>query len=96
MESKILNLYDGMKLAQILSKYITLENDGNKIAIDFIEDLVNKIEPQEYLECINLFVGGIDKEKLPTSEELIEIVYTGMRNNNIFSLLETYKAIGFH
>lgn len=95
LEAKILNFTDAIRLAQILNKYVTLEDDGEKIAIDFIEDLVNKIEPQEYLECVSLFLGGVDKNNLPTGDELLDVIYTGMRNNNIFTLLETYKTLGF-
>ena len=95
MEAKILNFTDAMKLSQILLRYIDPSHDFEKTALNFIDELVNKIQPMDYLECVELFVGKLDKNNLPTGKELVDIIYTGMRNNNVPSLLSVYKKLGF-
>lgn len=84
-----------MKLAQILCRYIDPEHDFEKTALDFIDELVNKIQPMDYLGCVELFVGKLDKDNLPSGDEFIEIIFTGMRNNNAPFLLSIYRKLGF-
>lgn len=95
MESKILSFVDAMVLASILVNYIDLENIQTD-PVDFIGSILDKISPMDYSTCIVLLTGKVlDMKNIPSGEELIKVVYSGLQKNKIILLLQSYKAIGF-
>ena len=96
VEYRKLSFPDAMKLANILIKYIDISTlDMKKSILDFIDDLINEIETMDYLACLEILVG----RKITTDEfsgqELLNILASGMENNNLIGLLSSYKKIGF-
>lgn len=92
MEAKILSFPEAMTLASILDKYITQE----ELAVDFVDNILNRISPVEYLQCLvlltgNTFTDGQDLDGM----ELLQAFYSGLEKNKIISLVESYKKLGF-
>jgi hypothetical protein len=96
MDAKLLNLPDAMKLASILSKYIdTVSFNPEQGALDFVGDLLDKIEPMDYMNCIRLLLEEPQKISHLSGDELLTLLFHGLEKNKIFSLLDAYKNIGF-
>ena len=96
MEAKVLNFPDAMKLAQILGKYIDTESIKDKPLLDFLDDLLNKLHPLDYLETLKLITQKSPKELSELNgNALLSTLYSGLEKNKILSLLDTSKMIGF-
>lgn len=96
-EYKVLNFTDAMHLAEILIRYIDIDKlNKDQTVLEFIESIVKVISSRDYLECINLFLGEKILEKsIPSGDELVSVLFNGMKTNNIFLLIRTYKSLGF-
>ena len=85
-----------MKLASILSKYIdTVLFDPEQIALDFVGDLLDKIKPMDYMNCIKLLLEEPKKMEHLSGEELLQVLFSGLEKNRILSLLDAHSKLGF-
>lgn len=96
MKAKTLDLRDALELASVLNNYIddkSTENDG---VLDFIEKIVSKIPPMEYLHCVKILTGESEEEiaNLDYLTILTEFI-DGLRNNKILTLISFYRSLGF-
>lgn len=85
-----------MNLANILIKYIDL--DTNKLPVDsleFVEGILAKISPSDYMSCMKLILGDIPQISQISGDELLLLFFFGLEENNIIPLLGTHKQIGF-
>ena len=89
MESRILGFIDAMRLAEILYKYSQEVTPETRI-LDFLEILVDKISPLEYLEVLKLLSeeDGVESIK---GDGAIRILVSGLEKNNFIGLLSTYR-----
>lgn len=96
VESKLLNFPDAMRLASILSKYIdTVSFDPEQVALDFVGDLLDKIEPMDYMNCIRLLSEEPQKISHLSGDELLKLLFSGLEKNRILSLLDAHSKLGF-
>ncbi len=95
MKAKKLGLRDALKLASILDKYVDVDK-SEKDVVDFISDIVNIIEPSEYLLCVKLLTGMSDAQlsQLVSIEILTEFI-EGLKENKIIALVSFYRNLGF-
>lgn len=95
MEAIPLNLQDAFRLASILSKYVEKIPDPQADGIDFINDIVEKIDPEEYLACVSLMTNmNTEKIKQEISLNILTVFIEGLKKNQIISLLGFYKSLG--
>jgi len=95
MDAKPLNLRDGLRLAEILDKYVDTETSANAEAIDFISSIVNKIDPISFLRCVALLSGETDEMlKRQISIDILTCFIEGLRENKILSLVSFYRSLG--
>lgn len=89
MESRVLGFIDAMRLAEILYKYSQEVTPETRI-VDFLEILVDKISPLEYLEVLKLLSeeDGVESIK---GDGAIRILVSGLEKNNFIGLLSTYR-----
>ena len=95
MESKLLNFPDAMWLARTITKYLDPETIKDMTGFTFLDEIVAKITPEEFLIAIKLFTRKDVKEieKL-TGDEFVVIFIKGCIANDLLTLLKTYKSIG--
>src|SRR5687768_13568929 len=95
MNIRILNLMDAFHLASIVSKYVdiaTLSED----AVDFIQGIVEKISPQEFITCVSIMTDKTEEDvKKEVSLEILTAFIEGLKMNQIISLISFYKNFGF-
>lgn len=94
---KPLNLEDALHLASILSAYVDVnELNSRQDALDFIDDIVKKISPQDFLHCVKMMTKKTeeDLEKM-TGYDILALFSDGLRENRVISLLDFYKSLGF-
>lgn len=89
MESRILGFIDAMRLAEILYKYSQEVTPETRI-LDFLEILVDKISPLEYLEVLKLLSGENMVESIK-GDGAIRMLVSGLEKNNFIGLLSTYR-----
>ena len=90
-EPKIINLEQALLLYSIIHTKIS----DNKDTISFIEELLTKLTPDEYLNCICLLTGT-EKPEIK-KEDFMDIITNftiGLQINNILSLCELVKKVG--
>lgn len=92
MESKILNLQEGLKLASIISKYLKVEEMKEMTGKDFGYYLFDHMEPDEVITVSRMFV---DPTKQVNGKEIIHECVDGMVRNNVIQLVEAFISIGF-
>lgn len=97
MKTKKLNLEEAFQLASILAKYVNIEEITYDLdALEFIGSIIDKLTPQEYLECVILLTEKnaetIDKE---ISVDILASFIEGLRDNQIIALIAFYKSLGF-
>lgn len=89
MESRVLGFIDAMRLAEILYKYSQEVTPETRI-LDFLEILVDKISPLEYLEVLKLLSGENMVESIK-GDGAIRMLVSGLEKNNFIGLLSTYR-----
>lgn len=89
MESRVLGFIDAMRLAEILYKYSHEVTPETRI-LDFLEILVDKISPLEYLEVLKLLSGENMVESIK-GDGAIRMLVSGLEKNNFIGLLSTYR-----
>lgn len=96
MESKILNFPDAMKLAQVLSKYLEPDKIKTFSELEMIELLLSKIIPEDYAKIILAItnLSLIEFSKLSQVDKIATLIKE-FRENKIYTLIGTYKEIGF-
>jgi len=86
---------DAFHLASIVSKYVdiaTLSED----AVDFIQGIVEKISPQEFITCVSIMTDKTEEDvKKEVSLEILTAFIEGLKMNQIISLISFYKNFGF-
>ena len=86
---------DAFRLASIVSKYVdttVLSED----AVDFIQGIVDKISPQEYLTCVSMMTDKTEEDIIKEpSLEILTAFIEGMKMNQVISLISFYKSFGF-
>lgn len=94
MASKILNLPDALKLATVLGKYIQeFPNPDTTTVLDLLDSVFQKITPEDFKTCIELFTGKpLDTET--SGNDLLKIFSDGIERNKVITLLMTSKEIG--
>lgn len=91
---KTLNLMDAFHLASIVSKYVDTNNLSPDV-VDFIQGIIEKITPQEYLTCVSIMTKKTEEDI--TKEISLDILTTfieGLKANQIISLVSFYKSFG--
>ena len=91
-ETKILNLEDGMSLAQIISKYFDTESIKEMTGEEFAFELFSKAIEEDVIKLLILF-GGIKEGQ--NRDFIISECIKWMIKNNFLDLLEAYKKLGF-
>lgn len=94
MKIKILNLMDAFHLASIVSKYVDTNNLSPDV-VEFIQGILDKIDPQEYLACVSMMTEKTEEDL--TKELSLEILTSfieGLKENQIVSLVAFYKSFG--
>lgn len=97
MDAIPLTLPDAFRLASIISKYVNVDRlNPQADAIDFISEIANKIDPEEYLACVSLMTNiSIEKIKQEISLDILTAFIEGLKLNQIITLLHFYKSLGF-
>ena len=96
MKVKKLNLKDALSLASIVSKYVNVSTlDSEKSAIEFIDEIIQSITPEDFLECIKKTTYYITEKKLEKLDGLnaLALFSAGLRENKIITLLSFYKSL---
>lgn len=94
MQTRILNLPDALKLSTILGKYIQKSPNPNGNVTDFLDSIFEKLTPEDFKFCIELFVDSKLKSDI-SGDELLTTFFEGMQKNKIITLLQSSKEIGF-
>lgn len=96
MDAIPLTLPDAFRLASIISKYVDVDRLNPRAdVIDFISEIINKIDPQEYLVCVSLMTNiNIEKIKQEISLDILTAFIEGLKLNQIVTLLHFYKSLG--
>ena len=96
MEAKSLNLEDAFRLASVLSKYVDINSiDPQADAVDFISDIVEKISPEEYLQCVSMLTQeDVDTIKREIALDILTVFIEGLKLNQCISLIHFYKSLG--
>ena len=93
VESKVLNFPDAMRLSQIISKYLDTVSIKEMTGEEFAYDIFSQMEVEEIMEVSKLFrIENIEELDPP---QVIFVCIEGMVKNNLLTLIETYKKIGF-
>ena len=94
LDAKTLNLTEAFWLASILEKYIDTEKTQPQDALDFINDIVHKMSPADYLHCVMLLTRE-DEHTIKEfySIEILTAFIEGLRENQVLALLHFYKSL---
>ena len=95
MKVKKLNLKDALSLASIVSKYVDIKQTQlDESAFDFINDIVQKISPDEYLYCVSMMTNKkIEDIKKIEVTDILALFTEGMAVNKITTLLAFYENL---
>ena len=95
MKVKKLNLKDALSLASIVSKYVDIKQTQlDESAFDFINDIVQKISPDEYLYCVSMMTNKkIEEIKKMEVTDILALFTEGMAVNKITTLLAFYENL---
>lgn len=86
-----LNLEDALKLASILEQYA---DTSVAETLAFIEIIINKIQPTEYLECVRLLTKtDVDTIEKQISLNVLTAFIEGLKFNKIISLIEFHRSL---
>lgn len=95
MNIRILNIMDAFHLASIVSKYVDTDHLSTD-AIEFIQGIVEKISPQEYLTCVSMMTDKTEEDVIKEdSLDILTAFIEGLKANQIVSLVSFYKNFGF-
>lgn len=87
---------DAFHLASILSKYVDT-NHLSPEAVDFIQGIVEKISPQEYLTCVSMMTDKTEEELIKElSLDILTAFTEGLKANQVISLVAFYKSFGIN
>jgi len=97
IKARKLCLKDALILASTVSKYVDVNLvDNNTDAISFVDEIVQKISPDDFLRCIKITTNETEKTlEKKSGIEVLAIFSQGLKVNKIISLLSFYKNIGF-
>jgi len=96
MRIRPLPLLDALRLASLLSPYVDVKKlNPEQSALDFVDDIVQKISAQDFLLCIKMMTKKTeqDLEKMD-GFDILALFTTGLRENKAIALLEFYHSLG--
>lgn len=94
MNIRILNIMDAFHLASIVSKYVDTDHLSTD-ALEFIQGIVEKISPQEYLTCVSMMTDKTEEDiTKEVSLDILTAFIEGLKMNQIISLISFYKSLG--
>ena len=87
---------DAFHLASIVSKYVDT-NNLNPDVVEFIQGIVEKLTPQEYLTCVSMMTDTTEEDiKKEISLDILTAFIEGLKDNQIISLVAFYKSFGIN
>jgi hypothetical protein len=94
-----LNIYEAMMLAEIIARHVAekdiefAELDESGI-FDFIDNIVSKISPDEYMRVLEI-ITNVNREKLKQMDylDLLALFTQGLAENKIITLLSFYYSL---
>lgn len=91
-----LNLPDALRLASLLQPYIDVEKlNPDQEALDFVDDILQKISPQDFLLCVKLLSNKMEKDiQKYDGYKVLGLFTQGLRDNRIVTLLTFLKSLG--
>ena len=95
MKARKLSLEQALSLASIISKYVDIKQTRlDESAFDFIDEIVQKITPDEYLYCVSMMTNKkrVGVEKLEITD-ILALFTEGMAVNRITTLLAFYENL---
>jgi hypothetical protein len=90
-EPRIMNLEQALSLYSIINTKLSNKED----TLSFVEDLLTKLTPNEYLDCVCLLTGT--KKEQIIEQDFMEAIISftkGLQINNIIYLCELMKKFG--
>ena len=95
----MLNINGAMELYSLLSDYLPAERSGT--VLDFVGKIIDRIaeseQPENFAKAIQLMYGyDIDKISTLDGIRAIELFTDGLLENQIITLAETCKSLGFN
>jgi hypothetical protein len=95
LEAVDLTLPEALRLASILEPKIDIETlDPQSDAVDFIGDIIEKLSPEEYLDCVMLLTRENEETiKSYASIEILTALIEGLKKNQAITLLGFYKSL---
>lgn len=85
---------DAFHLASIVSKYVDT-NHLSSDALEFIQGIVEKISPQEYLTCVSMMTDKTEEDVIKEdSLDILSVFIEGLKTNQVISLISFYKSFG--
>ena len=95
MRIRPLPLHDALRLASLLSPYVDVNKlNPDQSALDFVDDIVQKISAQDFLLCIKMMTKKTeyDLEKMD-GFDVLALFTTGLRENRVIPLFEFYNSL---
>jgi len=96
MRIRPLPLHDALRLASLLRPYIDVKKlNPDQDAIEFIDDIVQKISAQDFVLCIKMMTKKTeyDLEKM-NGFDVLALFGSGLRVNRVVDLLRFYNSLG--
>jgi hypothetical protein len=63
--------------------------------VDFIQGIVEKISPQEYLTCVSMMTEKTEEDlKKEISLDILTMFIEGLKANQVISLIAFYRSFG--
>lgn len=85
---------DAFHLASIVSKYVDIQELSPDV-VGFIQGIVEKISPQEYLTCVSIMTEKTEEDlKKEISLDILTAFVEGLKANQIVSLIAFYRSFG--
>lgn len=96
MDARKLPLIDAFELASVLQDAITIDLKDSRIdVLDFVDDLLARLSPPQYLHCVKLLTGLDDNAlKDKPSIEILTTFIEGLELNKVVTLLSFFKSMG--
>lgn len=96
LEAKSLYLQDALRLASILAPKIDVEKlDSRQDPIDLVGHIIEKLSPEEYLQCVSLLTKENEETiKQNPSLVILTVFIEGIKRNQIITLVYFYKSLG--
>ena len=96
LSAKSLSLYESFRLAQVLASKIDVDSlDPRQDPIDLVGNIVEKLSPEEYLQCVSLLTKENEETiKQKPSLVILTVFIEGIKKNQIITLVHFYKSLG--